>query len=374
MSELISSPSAKFNRKDFKHNRTENLREKISSAMEKRHSQSAQIEREKLFSKNARGNPALFDVVIIGGGAAGMSAALWCDELGLKTLLLEARDKLGGQLWRVFNPIKNHLGADAQNGRGLQKTFLKQIEPRKFTTHLKSEVVKIDAKTKRVFLKNGEKIKWRFLIIATGTRRRMLGAQGEKKFQNRGILESGARDAKAVKNKRAAIVGGGDAALENALILAETASQVTVIHRRKKFTARPEFLSKARSNKKIKFLPETIVTKFIGDEKDEKLERLELKNLKTRKIFSLPFEAVLPRIGVEPNTKIFRGKIDLDGQGYIKINSNCETSERDIFAIGDAANPVSPTISSAIGMGATAAKAIFAKAEARASGKEVLER
>lgn len=314
---------------------------------------------EKIISsETAAGNDNLFDAVIIGGGAAGMSAALWCDELGLKTLLLEEKRELGGQLRQVFNPIKNHLGADAKNGRELQENFLKQIKPHKVALCTQSKVVKIEIKRKCIVLETGEKIAWRFLIIAMGVQRRKLGVEGEEKFINRGIIESAKRDAKLVKNKIAAVVGGGDAALENALILAETTAEVTLIHHRKNFRARAEFLDRVQKNKKIKVLTDTTVVRFNGN---KNLESLELKNLKTKKIFTLPVEAVLLRIGVEPNTKIFRGKIDLDEQGYIKINSDCETGTKNIFAIGDAANPISPTISSAVGMGATAAKAIFAR-------------
>ena len=299
-----------------------------------------------------------FDVVIIGGGAAGMSAALWCDELGLQTLLLEENDELGGQLWRVYNPIKNHLGANATNGRALQKAFLKQIKSRGFTIRMESRIADIDIKKQSVALDGGEEIEWKFLVIATGVRRRQSGAKGEESFKDCGILESGKRDTKLVKNKRVAVIGGGDAALENALILAAAAAEVTVIHRRKDFRARAEFMERAQANKKVKFLTETIVREFDGD---KKLESLKLNNLKTNEDWVLPVDWVLFRIGVEPNTEVFRGQLNLDEQGYIKINENCETSIGNIFAIGDAANPLAPTVSSAVGMGATAAKVIFSK-------------
>lgn len=312
--------------------------------------------KQKTASMKAGRSIETYDVVIIGGGAAGMSAALWCDELQLKTLLLEETEKTGGQLFRVYNPIKNHLGANAKNGLALQKIFLKQIGGRGFTLRTQSAVCKVDVEKKYVILETGEKINWRFLIIATGVRRRKLNVEGEENFKNRGIIESGKRDAKLLKNKSAAIIGGGDAALENALILAETASQITLIHRRQDFRGRAEFLNKIRSNQKIKVLTETAVEKFVGS---KKLEAVELLDLKSKKISTLPVEAALIRIGVAPNTEIFRGKLKLDEQGYIKINADCETSVKDIFAVGDAANPFSPTLSTAIGGGATAAKAIL---------------
>ncbi len=152
------------------------------------------------------------------------------------------------------------------------------------------------------------------------------------------------------------IIGGGDAAFENALILAETASEVFLIHRSKDFRARAEFLGQAKSNPKIKFLINKIAQKFIGK---TKLEALELKDVQTCETQILPIEAILIRVGVEPNTKFLGGKIDLDESGYIKTDRYGETNIKEVFAVGDVANPLAPTVSSAVGMGATAAKVIF---------------
>ncbi len=301
-------------------------------------------------------NSQSFDVIIIGGGAAGISAAMWCDELGLKALLLESETELGGQLLRVFNPIKNHLGVESENGRALLDIFVSQVTERKFTIHYKSEITKVDLKAKTVFLKNGETFSSQALVIATGVRRRKLGVKGEDKFKGRGIIESGKRDQALVKGKSVCIVGGGDAALENALILSKTAAHIFLVHRSKNFRARSEFTEKVLTNEKVKVLTETVVTKTIGR---EKLEALELQNLKTTEIFTLPIEALLIRIGVEPNIELFQGNLNLDKNGYIEIDGNCETNVENVFAIGDVANPFAPTVSSAVGMGATAAKVIF---------------
>ncbi|MCA1624666.1 MAG: NAD(P)/FAD-dependent oxidoreductase [Acidobacteria bacterium] len=299
-----------------------------------------------------------FNVIIIGGGAAGISAALWCDELNLTSLLLEAQNELGGQLLRVYNAIKNHLGIEAESGRELRDRFLKQTENYNFTIRLEAKVSEVDSENKTVSLINGEKISATAIIIATGVRRRKLNVEGEEIFKDKGILESGKRDQHLVKNKNVLVVGGGDAAFENALILAETARKVTLVHRRKDFRARKEFIEKVQGNPKIDVLSETILTKIIGA---NRVEAAALKSLKTSRINVLPIDAILIRIGVEPNTEILRGKLDLDENGYVKINSRCETSVKGVFAVGDVANPISPTVSSAVGMGATAAKAIFAE-------------
>ncbi|MDQ3712608.1 MAG: NAD(P)/FAD-dependent oxidoreductase [Acidobacteriota bacterium] len=296
-----------------------------------------------------------FDVIIIGGGAAGLSAELWCAELGLNALLLEAETELGGQLLWTHNGIKNHLGIEAENGRELRDIFLRQIESRQFNHRLHSEISDIDFENKKILLNSGECFFAQALVIATGIRRRKLNVAGEEKFKNNGIIESGKRDADVAKGKNALVVGGGDAAFENALILAETTSEVTLIHRQKKFRARAEFVERAKNNPKVKILTDTTVREIAGG---EQVEVVELENLDTEQRFILAVEVVLIRIGVEPNTEILRGKLELDERGYVKINQNCETNMKGIYAVGDVANPIAPTVSSAVGMGATAAKAI----------------
>lgn len=296
-----------------------------------------------------------FDVIIIGGGAAGISAALWSAELGLRVVLLEAANELGGQLLWTFNAIKNYLGIEVENGRELQQIFLRQIEKRESELRTNCEVVEIDIEKKQVKLKTEEVLSANFLIIATGIRRRKLNLENEEKFQGKGILTSGKRDAEKVREKNVCIVGGGDAALENALIVAEFAENVTLIHRRAEFRARSEFIEKVRENKKIKVLTRTIITKIIGN---ETLKLLELQNQTTNQIFIHPTDFLLLRLGVEPNTELLRGKVKLDENGYCLIDSHCETNIKNIYAIGDVANPLAPTISGAVGMGASVAKII----------------
>jgi thioredoxin reductase (NADPH) len=298
------------------------------------------------------------DVIVLGAGAAGLSAALWCDELELKTLVLERQPEIGGQLLRVFNPIENHLGAEvAQNGRELRDRIAKQIERRNFQLRLNVQINSVDLSSKTVFLANGESLSARALVLATGVRRRKLNIIGEIEFRGRGILESGKRDAFLTGRKTVCVIGGGDAAAENALILAKRAAKVYLVHRSREFRARAEFLDKIRENPKIETLTETRVNKILGG---EAVEKIELQN-RAGEIFQIAVEAIVIRIGVEPNTELFLEKIELDSGNYIKINSRCETNLENVFAVGDVANPIAPTISSAIGMGATAAKVIFDK-------------
>jgi thioredoxin reductase (NADPH) len=294
-----------------------------------------------------------YDVVIIGGGAAGISAACWCGELGLSAVLLESNAELGGQLNYVFNPIKNHLGVETANGQEMRDIFVSQMQNFKFDILTNSAVSKVDFDKKTVSLSDGKTLSFKALVIATGVRRRKLNIKGETEFVGKGIIESGKRDGKTLVGKTVCVIGGGDAALENALILAEFAEKVFLIHRRETFRGRNEFLTQILTNPKIKILRNTQLVEIIGS---KNVEAIKLKN---NAKFILPTDAIIFRLGVEPNIELLRDKIDSDEFGYIKIDGNCETNLRNMFAVGDVANRLSPTVSSAVGTGTTAAKVIW---------------
>lgn len=296
------------------------------------------------------------DVIIIGAGPAGLSAAVWCADLGLSTIVFEKEAEPGGQLLRIFNPIRNYIGLEAANGLELRDLFLHTFGAKTPVIHLSTGIAEIDPAAKSIVTTSGDRFAARALIIATGVRRRKLNVPGEDVFQGKGIIESGTKEKEKAQNKTALIVGGGDAALENALILADFASKVYVAHRRSELKARSEFTEKALDHPKIEFRLETVVNAIKGS---SEVEAVELINIKTGKAEEVAAEIILVRIGVEPNIELLQGKIDLDSKGYIQINSNCETSSSGVYAIGDAANMVAPTISTATGMGATATKAIF---------------
>jgi len=303
----------------------------------------------------------MHDVIIIGAGPAGLSAALWCDELGLDTLVIERGPEVGGQLLRVYNPIENYLGARAANGRALRDLFAAQLEEKEFDLWTEAEIESVDLKAKRVRLHSGEELQAIALVIATGVRRRRLHVPGETEFAGRGVLESGRLEAAAVAGEDVLVVGGGDAAAENALLLAETCATVTLVHRGKSLRARPEFAERIKSDHRITVFTETTLLSILGGERVESVEMLRAGALKAMR---MAVRGVLVRVGVEPNTELFRGQLHTDERGYVVVTGEQETSAEMVFAVGDVSNPLAPTVSGATGAGATAAKVIASRLSA----------
>ncbi|MBV9210474.1 MAG: FAD-dependent oxidoreductase [Acidobacteria bacterium] len=300
----------------------------------------------------------MLDVIIIGAGAAGLSAALWCDELGLDTLLLERAGETGGQLLSIYNPIKNYLGATAANGRELRERFAAQVESAEFDLWTEAEIESVDLQAKRVALRSGERLQAISLIIATGVRRRRLGIPGEAELAGKGVVASGVGERDFLAGKDVCIVGGGDAAVENALLLSEVGVSVTHKHRGKQLRARREFAERLQGIHCITLFKESVVKRIIGESRVEAVEILRDGAIKP---FQMAVGGVLIRIGVEPNTELFREQLKVDEQGYIITTAEQETNVANVFAVGDVSSPLAPTISGATGAGATAAKVIASR-------------
>jgi thioredoxin reductase (NADPH) len=304
----------------------------------------------------------MHDVLIIGAGPAGLAAGLWCHQLSLDTLILEQREEVGGQLHSIHGPINNYPGLKTRDGRELLEHFTAQIDEADFDLWTNVEIASVDLSAKRVLLRSGEELQSITIMIATGVSRRQLGIPGEKEFVGRGIIESGTRDRNLFAGKDVCVIGGGDAAAENALLLAEVCPTVTLIQRGKKLRARREFVEQLQTNHCITTFTESEVTRILGD---HELEAVEIRRRDALKPFQMAVRGVLIRIGVEANTDLFRGQFQLDEQGYVLTTSQHETSVSNVFAIGDVSNPLAPTISGATGAGATAAKIIASRLNKR---------
>jgi len=300
----------------------------------------------------------MHDVIIIGAGPAGLSAALWCDELGLDALVLEQAAETGGQLLRVYNAVENHLGVVAPDGRALRDVFAAQIEGRDFDLWTQVEIDGVDLRARQVSLKSGERLRALALVLATGVRRRRLGIPGEAEFAGRGVLESGRGEREQVAGHDVCVVGGGDAAAENALLLAEVCPTVTLVHRGKSLSARPEFAERVRAEHRINLFTEARLKQIIGR---ERVEAVEIEREGAIKPFRTAVRGVVIRVGVEPNSELFRGQLHTDARGYVVVNGEQETSAEMVFAAGDLSNPHAPTVSGAVGAGATAAKVIASR-------------
>jgi thioredoxin reductase (NADPH) len=172
------------------------------------------------------------------------------------------------------------------------------------------------------------------------------------------MIESGTRDRELFASHDVCVVGGGDAAVENALLLAEVCPTVTLVHRGKKLRARREFTEQLQAKHCITVFTESVLTRIMGA---DHVEAVEIQRMQGLKPFQLAVRGVLIRIGVEPNTGLFREQLETDERGYIVVNSRQETNVPMVFAAGDVSSPVAPTISSATGAGATAAKVIASR-------------
>ncbi len=245
----------------------------------------------------------MHDAIIIGGGPAGLSAALWCDELGLDTLLLEQGEGVGGQLLYVYNAIENYPGMRARNGLELLERFREQVDPLDFDLWTQAEIETVDLKSKRIRLRSGEDLRAISVIIATGVRRRTLNVAGEEELKGRGVAESGMQDREWLAGRDVCVVGGGDAAAENALMLAEVCPTVTLVHRGARLRARREFVERLKSEHRITVFLEATLERIIGS---DKVEAVEIRRRGALKPFQVAVQGVLIRIGVAPNTELFR--------------------------------------------------------------------
>jgi thioredoxin reductase (NADPH) len=300
----------------------------------------------------------MYDVIIIGAGPAGLSAALWCDELGLDTLVLEQHEEVGGQLLHVYNSIENYLGVRAGNGRELRDRFHEQVEEKEFDLWTNVEIESASLSSRRIRLQSGEDLRAIAIIIATGVRRRRLQVPGEEELKGRGVVESGVGERAWLAGKDVCVVGGGDAAAENALMLAEVCPTVTLVHRGRSLRARREFRERLQGEHRVTVFTEATLERIIGA---HAVEAVEIRRKEAFKPFQVAVQAVLIRIGVEPNTELFRDQLLTDERGYIVVTGEQETSLENVFAIGDVSNPLAPTIAGATGAGATAAKVIASR-------------
>jgi thioredoxin reductase (NADPH) len=295
-----------------------------------------------------------YDVMIIGGGPAGMSGLLWCNSLGLRAVLLEQTGELGGQLLQMFHRVIDYPGLITGSGRELRDHFQAQLSELQLSYRTGCTVEEINLRD-RTLLSNGDRLASRAIILATGARKRRLGIPGEDRFSiQNGVSFSATRDHGLYAGKNVCVIGGGDSAVENSLVLSRVCPHVTLIHRSDQFRARPEWLRQARETPNITFLTGVEAKAIEGG---EHVERLVVEEIPSRQQQTIATEGVFIRAGIAPNTESFREQIELDEAGYIKTNRRQQTSIEGVYAAGDVCRPVCLSVATAAGQGAIAAKA-----------------
>ncbi len=273
-----------------------------------------------------------FDVIIIGSGPAGYTAAIYTARARRDTLVISGILP-GGQLM-LTTEVENYPGfADGIFGPELMTIMRKQTE-RMGATIVDDEVVNVDFKHKPFkILTSSEEYEADAVIICTGASPRKIGAKGEHEFGGKGVSYCATCDGPFFRNQDIVVTGGGDTAMEEAIFLTKFGKSVHVVHRRDKLRASKVMQERAFENQKIKFYWNKVVDEITGK---EKVTQVIIRDLATNEKQILDVGAIFVAIGHEPNTKIFKGQVELDEQGYIVLKDHTKTSVEGVFAAGDA--------------------------------------
>jgi thioredoxin reductase (NADPH) len=283
-----------------------------------------------------------------------MSALIWCHSLGLRGVLLEQSPELGGQMLEMFHRVLDYPGLVAENGRELRDHFAAQLGLLQLDYRTGRKIEEVDLIQRRARC-GGEWLQGRGVIIATGARKRRLNIPGEERFELRGVSFSATRDHSLYAGKKVSVIGGGDSAVQNSLLLASICPSVTLIHRSDKYRARPDWLKQAQENPRITIIDNAEAKAIEGG---ERVERLIIEDMLTGEIKTIDTEGVFIRVGVAPNTEMLRGQIELDEAGYIKTDQRQKTSVEMVYAVGDVCRPACLSVATAVGQGAISAKEI----------------
>lgn len=272
-----------------------------------------------------------FDIIILGGGPAGLSAAIYAARSSAKTAIIDI-SMLGGQPSNYLE-LENYPGFSKIGGYDLMEKFEEHADMFGIQKFPMEEIQSVDltSEIKTVTTLNGE-FKANSIIIATGAQSKKLGVEGEKEFVGRGVSYCAVCDGAFYKDKVVAVVGGGNAAVEEAGYLTKFASKVYLIHRRDELRADKIVQERAFKNEKLEFIYDTVVNKINGD---GVVKSATIENVKTHEVKDLAIDGIFPYIGFEPNADLFAGQVKQDKNGFIMVDEAMQTSVKGVYAIGD---------------------------------------
>lgn len=273
------------------------------------------------------------NIIIIGSGPAGLTAATYAARANQSPLVITGRE-LGGQI-ATTDQVENYPGfPDGVTGPELVELMQKQAI--KFGARIEIDyVTEVNLKTHPFQLKteNGNAYEAKSIIVATGASPRKLNVPGEKEFAGRGVSYCATCDGFFFRNKEIAVVGGGDSALQEGLFLTKFASKVHIIHRRDALRAQPILQDRAHHEPKVNFVWNSIVKEIKGN---GKMEQLVVENTQTHAQSELSAQGIFVYVGHTPNTQLFKGQLEMDEEGYLKVDDRLHTSVPGVFAAGEA--------------------------------------
>ncbi|RPI03816.1 MAG: thioredoxin-disulfide reductase [Calditrichaeota bacterium] len=293
----------------------------------------------------------MYNVIIIGSGPAGLTAAIYAARANLKPLVISGMER-GGQV-TLTNDLENFPGfPDGIGGFEIYDLFEKQAV--KFGAELVYDVVtEVDLKAEIKVVKTAEQIyQAKSVIIATGSNPNRLGIPGEDAFIGKGVSYCATCDGFFFNGKHVAVIGGGNSALDEGLFLTRYADKVTIIHRRDKLRADAILQERAQKNEKVVFIMDTVVSEIAGD---NSVHTLKLKNVKDHHEFDYKVDGVFIFIGHSPNVSLVKNQLDLDEQNYIRTDRRTHTNLQGVFACGDVQDSIYRQAITAAGSGCQAA-------------------
>lgn len=299
-------------------------------------------------------NNQVHRLVIVGSGPAGLTAALYSARANLEPLLIEGVTP-GGQL-TITTEVENYPGFEhGVQGPEMMEIFRRQAE-RFGTRFITGEVTAANLRAHPFELAlDGESVRAEAVIIATGATAKLLDIESEKRLMGYGVSACATCDGAFFKDKEAVVVGGGDTAMEEASFLTRFCSKVTIVHRRDTLRASKIMAERARRNPKIAFIWDSVVDEIFGEPKTG-VSGVRLRNVKTGATTDFRTDAVFMAIGHQPNTAIFKGQLEMDEVGYLKVQAgSTRTNVEGVFAAGDVADRVYRQAITAAGAGCMAA-------------------